>query len=126
MSASTPVKLSFGNTPTAPVATSAVRPILEDVRRAGFEGILIDKVSGAIHLEIKWPGLSTMAFTLDDLETFAARLVQADPPADSPAAIFARTASVDDSGNLEGRFSYGKKSRALTVPIMTVTFATKH
>lgn len=62
------------------------------------------------------PGVKTQELSRDDLSTIVEVLSAEDPQGDSPGAVFARTATVDNEGNLSARFSDSKGSRTVTVP----------
>ncbi len=116
---STGVRLSLGAAAPAAVAVS-VAPILNDMKAGGFS------IKGTVEapiLEVKFPGLSAIDFTEDQIAALCDRLTLAvpeiteeDPDNDPPEIVFARTATVDRAGNLRAKFSYKSKAREIAVP----------
>ncbi len=108
---SIPGSSSRANEPSVP----SIRPILADLKREGFGQVIVQD-DDRIALEVKFPGLQTMALDLEDLENFAEFLMAEDPSKDSPAGIYRRTSTIDSEGNVSGLFSYQLRARSLTVP----------
>lgn len=84
----------------------------ELIAEAGFGFQRNDQ--GEMSIAIKFPGLEAIGFTREDLRIVIDRLDAPTIEGSGPGAVFARSATEDEEGNLISKFSSGKRARSIS------------
>lgn len=88
--------------------------IVDAVQESGLS--LSVSADGAIALEIKFPGMKSVAFSMEALEDLASLVAEPIPSGSDVVAVARRSRQVSADGAIAFRFSDEARSRSLEVP----------
>lgn len=97
------------------IGDEVTRSIVEQINDAGLS--FARDEHGNSRLFVKFPGLDVIGFSREDLTDIINRLEAPKIEGSNPGAVFARSATEDEEGNLISKFSDEKRARTITFKV---------
>lgn len=97
------------------IGDEVARSIVEQINDAGLS--FARDENGNPRLFVKFPGLDVIGFSREDLTDIINRLEAPKIEGSNPGAVFQRSATEDEEGNLISKFSDEKRARTITFKV---------